>query len=288
VRQAGVVDSARGLVPCSHVGWGYAGRVELRARAWEYLLDGVAAGQRIEFVGSGSVEALRAELAGFAEGHPNFGQGAVDRGAFRVALVDEVYAFSGAGRVVDPDRSVASRVAATEDALVAGYSGLRAVVDATALTDTVVQRVAYAHYEYLLDQQSSVLPLATICAYDVAQLGRAAVAEIACLHPLTSRGSSAFRLYTDDGAAFTLAGEIDFSSAGQLAETLGRVLPLMSGSELVVDGRQLEFIDHRGLMALDRCAGQGGVRLVLSTPRGTVAQIAEAIGLQHLRVDVLR
>jgi anti-anti-sigma factor len=278
----------RGLVPRSHVGWGYAGRAELRTRAWEYLLDGVAVGQRIEFVGSGSVEALRAELAEFAERDSNFGQGAVDRGAYRVALVDEVYAFSGAGRVVDPDGSVASRVAATEAALAAGYTGLRAVVDATALAGTVEQRVAYAHYEYLLDQQSSVLPLATICAYDLARLGRAAVAEMTCLHPLTSRGASPFRLYTDYGAAFTLAGEIDFSTAGQLADTLGRVLPLMSGPELVVDGRLLEFIDHRGLLILDRCVGQRGVRLALRTPRQTVAQIAEAIGLQHLRVDVLR
>jgi anti-anti-sigma regulatory factor len=288
VRQAGVVDSARGLVPCSHVGWGYAGRVEFRTRAWEYLLDGVAAGQRIEFVGSGSAQALRAELAGFADGDLNFGQDAVNRGALRVALVDEVFALSGAGRVVDPDRSVTARVAATEDALAAGYTGLRAVVDATTLTGTVVQRAAYAHYEYLLDQQSSVLPLATICAYDVAHLGAAAVAEMACLHPLTSRGASAFRLYTDDGAAFTLAGEIDYASAGQLADTLGRVLPLMAGSELIVDGRQLEFIDHRGLLVLDRCAGHRGIGLALYTPRETVAQIAGAIGLQHLRVDVLR
>ena len=208
-------------------------------------------------------------------------------GAFRVATVDEVYAFSGAGRVVDPDRSAAARAAATEDALAAGYTGLRAVVDATALAGTVGQRVAYAHYEYLLDRQSSVLPLATICAYDVAQLGSAAVAEMACLHPLTSRGASPFRLYTDDAFAFALAGEIDVLSAGQLADTLGRVLPLMSGPELVVDGRELEFIDHRGLLVLDRCAGQRGVRLALRTPRVTVAQIAEAIGLRHLRVDVL-
>jgi len=270
------------------VGWGYAGRTELRTRAWEYLLDGVLAGQRIEFVGSGSVDALRAELAGFADGDPYFGQDAVDRGAFRVASVDEVYAFCGAGRVVDPDRSVTARAAATEDALAAGYSGLRAVVDATALTGTVVQRMAYAHYEYLLDQQSNVLPLATICAYDVAELGIAAVAEMTCLHPLTNRGASAFRLYTDGEAAFTLAGEIDFSSAGQLADTLDRVLPLISGSELVVDGQQLEFMDHHALLVLDRCAGRRGIRLALHTPRTTLATIAEAIGLHHLRVDVLR
>jgi hypothetical protein len=92
--------------------------------------------------------------------------------------------------------------------------------------------VAYAHYEYLLDQQSSVLPLATICAYDLAQLGRAAVAEMACLHPMTNRGASPFRLYTDDGAAFALTGEIDFSSAGQLADILGRVLSVLPGSVL--------------------------------------------------------
>jgi len=260
----------------------------LRTRAWEYLLDGVQAGQRIEFVGSGSVDALHAELAGFADGDRSFGRDAVERGAFRVALVDEVYAFSGAGRVVDPDRSVAARAAAAEDAIAAGYSGLRAVVDATALTGTAVQRMAYAHYEYLLDQQSSVLPLATICAYDVAELGIAAVAEMTCLHPLTNRGASAFRLYTDGGAAFTLAGAIDFSSAGQLADTLERVLPLMSGSELVVDGQHLEFVDHHALLVLDRCAGRRGVRLALCTPRVTAAKIVEVIGLRHLRVHVLR
>ena len=285
MRQAGVVDSARGLAPRSHVGWGYADRAEFRTRAREYLLDGIAAGQRVEFVGSGTVAALRAELTG---GIPHIRRDAVDRGVLRVALVDEVYTFSGTGRVVDPDRSAAARALATEDALADGYTGLRAVVDATALAGTAVQRAAYAHYEYLLDRQSTVLPLATICAYDSVRLGPVAVAEMACLHPLASRGASAFRLYADDGAAFALAGEIDFSSAGQLAETLGRVLPLMSGPELVVDGRQLEFIDHRGLLVLDRCAGEHDVRLALRTFRETAAQIAEALGLPHLRVDVLR
>ena len=288
MRQAGVLDSARGLAPCSHVGWGYADRAEFRTRAREYLLDGIAAGQRVEFVGSGTVAALRAELTGSSEGIPQFRRDVVGQDVLRVALVDEVYTFSGTGRVVDPNRSAEARALATEDALADGYTGLRAVVDATALAGTAVQRAAYAHYEYLLDRQSTVLPLATICAYDSARLGPVAVAEMACLHPLASRGASAFRLYTDDGAAFALAGEIDFSSVGQLAETLGRVLPLMSGPELVVDGRELEFIDHRGLLVLDRCAGQQGVRLALQTPRETVAQIAEAIGLPHLRVEVLR
>ena len=288
MRPAGVVESAVGLGPGSHVGWGYADRAELRTRTWEYLSDGIAAGQRIEFLGSGNVEALRAELAGLAGAMPV----ARRRGQFTedgigVALVDEVYVFSGPDRVVNPMQSVAARVAATEDALAAGYTGLRAVVDATTLASTSAQRAAYAHYEYLLDQQSSLLPLGTICAYDTAALGSAAVAEMACLHPFASRGACTFRLYAHDGAAFALAGEVDCSSAVQFADTLGRVLPLAPGPELVVDGRELEFIDHRGLLVLDRCAGQLGLHLAMLTHRQTAAHIAEAMGLQHLRVDVL-
>jgi MEDS: MEthanogen/methylotroph, DcmR Sensory domain len=292
VRPAGVVESAVGLGPGSHVGWGYADRAELRTRAGEYLSDGIAAGQRIEFLGSGSVEALRAELAGLAGAVPvarrrrQFNQDRIG-----VALVDDVYVFSGPDRVVNPVQSVAARVAATEDALAAGYTGLRAVVDATTLAGTSAQRAAYAHYEYLLDQQSSTLPLGTICAYDTATLGSAAVAEMACLHPFASRGASTFRLYAHDGAAFALAGEVDCSSVVQFADTLGRVLPLLlpvvPGPELVVDGRELEFIDHRGLLVLDRCAGELGLRLAMQTHRQTAAHIAEALGLQHLRVDVL-
>jgi anti-anti-sigma regulatory factor len=289
VRLVGVVDSARGLAAASHVGWGYPDRAELWTRAREYLADGVEAGQRIEFVGSGGVEGLRAALAGAARGGPPDDRGPVlEHDAVRVVSVDQVYAFSGAGRVVDPVRSVAARVAATAEAVRAGYTGLRAVVDATALAGTAEQRAAYAHYEYLLDRQSSVLPLATICAYDLTRLGGAAVAELACLHPLTSRGASAFRLYADGDAAFALAGEIDSSSTGQLADTLGRVLPLVAGPELVVDAHELEFIDHRALLVLDRCVAQRGARLVLRTPRKTVAHVVEAIGLRHLRVEVRR
>jgi hypothetical protein len=66
------------------------------------------------------------------------------------------------------------------------------------------------------------------------------------------------------------------------------VLPLMSGTELAVNARELAFIDHRGLLVLDRCAGQRGVRVAFRTPRQTVAQVAEAIGLQHMRVDLTR
>jgi hypothetical protein len=280
VRLAGVVDSARGLAPLSHLGWGYTDRAEFRTSAREYLADGIAAGHRLEYVGNGGVDRLRAELAGFADVDELLG-----RGDLRVAPVEEVYELAGATGVVDPVGSVAARVAATEAALAAGYAGLRAAVDATALARTDAQRAAYAHYEYLLDQRSRTLPLATICAFDRTQLGHAAVAELVGLHPCIRRGCTAFRLYVEDGVDLALAGEIDIYGIAQLEAMLGQILPLMSGTELVVGGRGLEFIDHRGLLVLDRCAAKRGIRLVLQSEGRGVARVAELIGLEHVRVE---
>src|SRR5699024_5460905 len=102
---------------------------------------------------------------------------------------------TGHDGVVDPVRSVHTRVAATEAALQAGYTGFRAVVDATATSRTVAQRTAFARFEYLIDQKMAALPVSAMCAYDVSELGAGTVAELTCLHPLASTGSTSFHLY---------------------------------------------------------------------------------------------
>jgi len=71
---------------------------------------------------------------------------------------------------------------------------------------TPEQRAAFARLEYLIDHQISVLPASALCAYDVAELGAAAVAELACLHPYTSTGATLFRLYAEPGAECALDG----------------------------------------------------------------------------------
>lgn len=59
------------------------------------------------------------------------------------------------------------------------------------------RRDAFARYEHLLDRRMSTEPISALCAFDVAELGHSAVAELACLHPFTSDGASPFRLYAD-------------------------------------------------------------------------------------------
>lgn len=283
VRTVGLVDSARGLVPEGHVCWAYQDRAEFRTRAREYLADGIALGQWIEYVGSGSAEELRAELAGL-EGIGHL----LDEGGIGVCPVGDFYEFADpSGGVVDPLRALAGRVAATEKALAAGYTGFRAVVDCTAVARTAPQRAAFARFEYLIDQQMSALPVTALCAYDLRELGRAAVAEMACLHPLASAGATPFHLYAEQDVEFALAGELDLSCAELFATTLERIVPPSGGPELVVEGRKLEFIDHRQLLVLVEHARRANATIVLRTSWPGVDRIVELLDVKGVRVEPL-
>lgn len=281
VRRSGLVASARGLVSHGHVCWSYPGRGDFRARAGELLTDARAAGLWVEFVGSGNLEALREELAGI-----DGGRQLLDSGHGCVSRVEEFYEFADTpGGVVDPRRSVDKRVEATEKALAAGYTGVQAIVDCTAVARSAPQRDAFARYEHLLDRQMTGLACSALCGYDETALGEQAVAELACLHPLANRRGSLFCLYADDGVDFALGGEIDMSCEELFATTLQR-LPAGAGSpELVVGGRDLQFIDHRGLLKLAAAAGERGATLVLRTAWAGAARIVDVLNIPGVRVE---
>jgi anti-anti-sigma regulatory factor len=281
MRTVGLVDLARGLVPGGHVCWAYQDRVEFRVRAREYIADGIALGQWIEYVGCGSAEELREELAGLEGIGP-----VLESGGIGVSSVGDFYEFPDpSGDVVDPLRTVATRVVATEKALAEGFTGLRAILDRTAVARTARQRAAFARFEYLIDQQMSALPVTALCAYDLCELGRAAVAEMACLHPLASAGATPFHLYAEQDAEFALAGELDLSCADLFATTLERIAPLCCGPELVVDGGGLEFIDHQRLLMLVEQARRASATIVLHTTRPGVGRIIELLDVEGVRVE---
>ncbi|MGX7827971.1 MEDS domain-containing protein [Actinokineospora sp. 24-640] len=276
-----IVDSARGLVPHGHLCWAFGDRAEFRARAAEYITDALSAGQWVEYVGSGDPRALWAELGAMIGG-------VADRGGVGVSTVEEFYE-TARGEPVAPEAVVASRVAAAGRAVAAGYPGVRAVVDCTAMVRTPPQRAAFARYEYLMDQRMSVLPVSALCAYDATELGAAAVAELACLHPLASAGSTLFRLYAEPGATCALAGEIDFSCAALFTRTLERTVARAPGPELVVEAGELKFVDHRGLYALSDAGRQAGAAVVLrSAPHSAAARLSTILTLPGLRVEVNR
>lgn len=278
MRCNGVVSSAAGLVPFGHLGWGYRDPDEFDARAGEYLADGLKTNQRIEFVGDGSREVLRAELAdiGFSEG--------VRSGRIRVTPVEDFYEFNPDSDTVDVQATVVERVAATEQAVTDGYSGLRAVVDGTAVVRTPEQLDACARLEYLIDQTMAVLPCSTLCAYNLSSIGNAAN-ELTCLHPFVADGAVGFRLFAEPGAGFALAGEIDANDDEVFVSTLERVWRLQEPGTVVIDARGLDFVTHHQLYALDKLARDEQREVLLRTDQPIVARLTELLELTNVRLE---
>lgn len=108
-------------------GWGYSEQAQFRARAAEYIVDGRLQNQWVEYVGAGSRDELRSELAAM----PALSK--IDIDGIGVTPVDEFCTFRPGSDVVDPEPSVAQRVEAVEKKLADGYAGFRAVVDCTAV-----------------------------------------------------------------------------------------------------------------------------------------------------------
>lgn len=278
-RQHGVVASAASLVPFGHLGWGYRDRTEFLTRTAEYLTDGLDHNQWVEYVGDDTHETLRAELAampGIAE-HP-------DADDIKISTPREFYAIPTGTDIVDPDVAVTTRVVAIEKAIANGYTGFRGAIDATSVAQTPEQQAAYARFEFLIDQQMTVQPVSTLCAYDLQRLGADADGLI-CLHPYTNRHTPGLRLYAQPGADFALTGDIDAATDEQFTTTLDRLGPFATDATLVIDARHLAFIGHRQLAALDQYARDQGKTIILHTNQPVATRLAGLLPLTNVQTQ---
>lgn len=271
-RRHGTVDSAAGLIPFGHLGWGYRDRSEFLIRAAEYIADGLAQNQWVEYVGSGNREQLRAELSLLP----------VDTSDVKITDALEFYAVPS-GDVIDPQIALATRIAAVDNAITLGYSGFRAVVDVTSMVLRPDQRDAFAQFEFLIDQTMAALPVSALCAYDHSQLD-AVAAGLICLHPLVGGAGPAFQVFAEPGADFALAGEIDSVDAEAFRSALQRIWPLIGVDEVIVDARDVKFIGHRHLLEIEWSAHADGRTVVLRDAPRIVTRLVDLLHLNHVRV----
>jgi anti-anti-sigma regulatory factor len=266
------------LIPFGHLGWGYRDRAEFLDRAAEYITDGIARHQGIEYVGEGSREELLAELAtmpGVAD-H-------LDTGGIGVSAPRDFYVIPPGSDVVDPEAAVAAYLSGVNQAIEDGYTGFRAVVDATAVTRSAEGRDAFACFEFLVDQVMAVQPVSALCAYDLTQLPDSA-AELICLHPFTDRRARSFRIYAEIDSDYSLTGEIDAASEELLSTTMQRIGPLTGDGQLVIDAQGLKFISHRQLLQLDHYARAHDRQVVLRTAQPILVRLAGLLDLTNVEV----
>jgi anti-anti-sigma regulatory factor len=277
MRASGTVDNTRGLGLHDHVCWSFDDDAAFRRHAREFLVEGLALGQRVCYIGDDSAEALAADLRE-ADGMDE----ALCRGAAGVAAVKDTYASDA---VIEPEAQVAAYACATEKAVAEGFSGLRVAADVTTLVRQPAQLDAFARYEHLIDHYMAARPFAALCGYDRGRLGRRVVAQVACMHPSISRNATPFRLYGSTECSAELAGELDLLSADLFPLALRRAAPEPREGRVLLDASKLTFIDHRGLVALDDHAHERGVPVELRTELSTPAQVIDVLSLTGVTVD---
>ncbi len=271
MRQSGVVADVRGLGVHDHVCWGFDDETAFRSAAVAFLDAGLALGQQVWYVGEredGVHDALSAAAPG----------------AVRLVSRSAHYAVDAA---VEPRAQVEAYARATEEALAAGFAGLRVATDATPMVATPAQLEAFTRYEHQVDHLMAGTPFSAMCAYNRSLLGEEVVTQLASMHPANAGQEASFRLHAADrpGCAFTIGGELDMSSTELLALALERAAPLPRDGELVVDATDLTFVDRARLDLLADHARRHGATLVLRTGRHVPRRLVALLDLPDVRVE---
>ncbi|MEU4428682.1 MEDS domain-containing protein [Actinoplanes sp. NPDC024001] len=268
---------AHGASSPEHTCWAYDDHQTFVLHARAFLHAGLTAGEQVWYVPGRRSSGVTGWLL---DGAPDWPPGAV-----RVFDPQEVYSAAGA---FDPVAQLTAYMAATQDAVAAGFRGLRVVADATAMVRTRPQLDAFVRYEYAIGRYMRTAPLSALCVYDRTELGDRAVAELACVHRRTNAGHVPFQMYPGRTARDTvLTGEVDGSAEDLFATVLERAELHPVAGEVVVHAEELGFITHRGLLALQRHAERRELTVVIRTPLRTVAPMVGALGLTGIRVESL-
>jgi anti-anti-sigma regulatory factor len=272
VRAAGLIDAPAGVAHADHVCWIAEDDAAFADAAVRFLDEGLAAGQRLLWVGDGAGDRLRRSSGPLAQ---------VDdllaRGTLRLLSVSDAYAGSGA---FSPEEQLAFYDGETRRALDDGYRGFRAVAEVTPLAADPGRRDEFLRWEHLADDYVASNPALTVmCGYRSDQLPGEVLSDAAALHPVAYAPASPppFRVWSEDGRV-VVSGDVDTFGADRLRRLLGNAD--LGRPEVVLDLSRLGFIDLAGV----RSVASWTVELA---ERGTRVRLSGAARLFRRMWDLL-
>jgi anti-anti-sigma regulatory factor len=260
-----------------HVCWPFRGHDAMTVVARPYVAEGLDRGERVTYVGEGDPSTLRHDLDGLPDLNEHLERG-------RLQLVPAA-TLPASDPSVHPASELPVLAGMTSQALDAGYAGLRMFTNGTSRARDPARRAQHIGYEHLIDRFCLEHALTMLCAYDAVALRNSAVAELVCVHALAHGDLSPFQVHAAATADVAVAGEIDVFGADQLEQTLQRIGVGACGGKVLIDATNLEFIDIRGLLTLDRHAAANDAILVLRSPPAVVTRLLTVVDLIATRVE---
>ncbi|WP_258723386.1 MEDS domain-containing protein [Cellulomonas sp. NS3] len=271
-----VVTSVTGRSPGDHVCWPFHGIEEDVEAARAYVAEGLGCRERVAFLKVTSQSLGYATVSDVAEvGRP---EGV--RRPVRTELTAPS-AQTGASSALLSSSALLQVDRMTRGAVEDGFTGLRLFTDVDDLVRDPDGRRHWIRSEHLIDRYALDNPLIVLCGYDVDDLGDRAVAEAARVHALTRGALSPFRLRADARAGLALVGDVDVASADALYDALLTIGPELR-ARTTVSVAELRFIDHAGLLALDRAARSLDVSVTLVDAEPLTCWLAATLGLRNV------
>ena len=227
--------------PHDHIGWVFTGSSEFAALAASFLAEGAAHGEMLMYVAQ---DPDPADMAGLAQ--------VVGPGALLVTSVAAVYGPSG---VVDPQGERATYSAALDDALAAGFTGIRVAADNTPLVADAERLAAWLRWEVVADRLLSERQITAMCAFDQEKVDVGRLRHLAEVHPLSSATGPVpqFRLFSA-GGALCAEGQLDPLAVIQLWLALES---LPRGTGVLVDLANATLMSHAVLTGLGQLSDHG-------------------------------
>lgn len=260
MRRRGTCYEVIGMRPHDHIGWVFEGRSDFDLLARRFLSEGVARGEMLMLVAEEPDEAVVDGLEDLVEGK-----------AVQVASIAEVYGPSG---VVDPagQRAVFSGV--LDEALAAGYSGIRVAADNTPLVAGPERLNAWMLWESVADRFMSDNPVTGLCAFDRHRVEVDQLRHLATLHPLVSASTPKpqFRLYAFEDAIW-VEGLLDTFAVGQITHTLNA---LPAKTALVIDLAEVTVVSDRVYASL-AALSDSGIDVTVQGPRDLVGSARRTV-----------
>lgn len=246
--------------PHDHIGWVFEGRSDFDLLARRFLSEGVARGELLMLVAEDPDASTVEGLEDLVEGKP-----------VQVASIAEVYGASG---VVDPEGQRATFSGVLDEALAAGYSGIRVAADNTPLVLGYERLNAWMLWESVADRFMSENPVTGLCAFDRHRVEVDQLRHLATLHPLVSSSTPTpqFRLYAYDEAVW-VEGLIDTFAVGQISHTL---MSMPAKTALVVDLAEVTVASDRVYSSL-AALSDSGIDVTVQGPTALVADARRAV-----------
>lgn len=208
-----------------------------------FVAEGLARGERIACVGEGGAAAL-------LPSHVGQRTPVEDLLARRQLLDNPPEAAYPPGAGFDPGAAVRSLEALVDDAVLAGYGGLRVLFDHGWLRERPRDAVRWIRYELVISRVVARRPVLALCAFPPQEHDELASRTLWALHDRAvpaELANPSFQIHVDELDDLVVEGEIDAFCVHEFLE----ILHAAEGSGLrALDLSRLAFIDMAGAAAI--------------------------------------